>query len=128
MTAPRTSRPPDAEDLCEIRITNLARVRRVRREMKSPDAVVLLADTFRALGDPNRLRIVHALARQELCVCDIAAALGMSQSAVSHSLRTLRQLRLVQSRKESKTIYYHLDDDHIARLLADGFEHVEERL
>jgi DNA-binding transcriptional ArsR family regulator len=128
MTAPRPSRPPDTEGLCEIRITNLARVRRVRREMKSPDAVVLLADTFRALGDPTRLRIVHALARQELCVCDIAAALGMSQSAVSHSLRTLRQLRLVQSRKESKTIYYRLDDDHIARLLTDGFEHVEERL
>ena len=128
MTAPRTSLPADADDLCEVKVTDLARVRRVRREMKSPDAVVLLADTFRALGDPNRLRIVHALARQELCVCDIAAALGMSQSAVSHSLRTLRQLRLVQSRKESKTIYYHLDDAHIARLLADGFEHVEERL
>jgi len=128
MTAPRTNFPTDADDLCEVKVTDLARVRRVRREMKSPDAVVLLADTFRALGDPNRLRIVDALARQELCVCDIAAALGMSQSAVSHSLRTLRQLRLVQSRKESKTIYYHLDDDHIARLLADGFEHVEERL
>jgi len=128
MTAPRTNLRTDADDLCEVKVTDLARVRRVRREMKSPDAVVLLADTFRALGDPNRLRIVDALARQELCVCDIAAALGMSQSAVSHSLRTLRQLRLVQSRKESKTIYYHLDDDHIARLLADGFEHVEERL
>lgn len=124
--APRTA--PAADDLCEVKVTDLARVRRVRREMRSPEAVLLLADTFRALGDPNRLRIVHAIARQELCVCDLAAAVGMSQSAVSHSLRTLRQRRLVRSRKESKTIYYRLDDGHIARLLADGFEHVEERL
>jgi ArsR family transcriptional regulator len=68
------------------------------------------------------------LHRAELCVCDLAAALGMSQSAVSHSLRVLRQLRLVRSRKDGKTTYYRLDDEHIGRLLADGFEHVEEQL
>lgn len=100
----------------------------VRRRLKPPAAVLLLAETFRTLGDPSRLRIVHALGLQELCVCDIAAAVGMSQSAVSHSIRALRQLRLVRSRKDGKTTYYRLDDDHIGRLLADGFEHVEEQL
>jgi ArsR family transcriptional regulator, lead/cadmium/zinc/bismuth-responsive transcriptional repressor len=121
------SLPTDTE-LCELRVTDLAKVRRARAEMKPAEAIALLAETFRSLGDPNRLRLVHALSRQELCVCDLAAALGMSQSAVSHSLRSLRQLRLVRSRKESKTTYYRLDDEHIARLLADGFEHVEERV
>jgi DNA-binding transcriptional ArsR family regulator len=111
-----------------VRVTEPAKVERVRREMKSPEAVLLLAETFRALGDPNRLRIVHALSQEELCVLDIAAAIGMSQSAVSHSIRTLRQLRLVRSRKESKTTYYHLDDDHITRLISNAFAHVEERL
>lgn len=109
------------------RMVEPAKVAQVRRRMKPAESVILLAETFRALGDPNRLRIVHALSQAELCVLDLAAAVGMSQSAVSHSLRTLRQLRLVRSRKESKTIYYHLDDDHITRLIADAFAHVEER-
>ena len=126
MTAPKTAAISD--DLCEVKVTDLAKVRRARKNMKSPEAVLLLAETFRALGDPNRLRLVHALAREELCVCDLAATLTMSQSAVSHSLRVLRQLRLVRSRKDGKTIYYRLDDDHIERLLGDGFEHVEEQL
>ena len=127
LPASRTARR-DADDLCEVKVTDLGRVRQVRRRLKPPAAVLLLAETFRTLGDPSRLRIVHALALEELCVCDIAAAVGMSQSAVSHSLRALRQLRLVRSRKDGKTTYYRLDDDHISRLLADGFEHVEEQL
>jgi ArsR family transcriptional regulator, lead/cadmium/zinc/bismuth-responsive transcriptional repressor len=114
-------------DLLETRILDAIGVARAQREMKPAEAVLMLAETFRALGDPNRLRIVHALSRQELCVADIAVALDMSQSAVSHSLRVLRQLRLVASRKDGKTIYYRLDDSHIERLLADGFEHVEEQ-
>ena len=113
-------------DLCDVPLVDEANVLRTRKEMKPAEAVNLLAETFRALGDPNRLRIVYALSRRELCVCDLAAALAMSQSAVSHSLRVLRQLRLVRVRKENKTAYYTLDDDHIAHLVADGFEHVEE--
>lgn len=119
---------PDLDDLCEVKVTDLDKVRRARKHMKPAEVVLFLAETFRALGDPNRLRLAHALAREELCVCDLAATLGMSQSAVSHSLRTLRQLRLVRSRREAKTTYYRLDDEHIERLLRDGFEHVEERL
>ena len=94
--------------------------------MKPAQTVVALAETFRILGDPTRLRIVYALAREELCVCDLAAVLGVSQSVVSHSLRALRQMRLVRYRKEGKIAFYALDDDHIGSLLADGFRHVEE--
>ncbi|MEO7647121.1 MAG: metalloregulator ArsR/SmtB family transcription factor [Gemmatimonadaceae bacterium] len=85
-----------------------------------------LSETFRVLGDPTRLRIVYALAREELCVCDLANVLGASQSVVSHSLRALRQMRLVRYRKDGKIAYYTLDDTHIKSLLTEGFHHVEE--
>lgn len=85
-----------------------------------------LAQTFKVLGDPTRVSLAWALSREELCVCDLAALLGMSQSAVSHSLRALRDLRLVRYRKEGRIAYYSLDDAHVAELLALGFQHVEE--
>ena len=107
---------------------NEQRVRRARRGSKSPDAVAALAETFKVLGDPTRLRVVHALSCEELCVCDLAALLEMPQSTISHSLRALRQMRLVQYRKEGKIAYYSLDDDHITRLLSEGFRHVAELL
>ena len=96
--------------------------------MKSTEAVTTLAETFKILGDPTRIKIAFALSKEELCVCDIANLLGVSQSAVSHSLRTLRQMKLVRFRKEGKIAYYTLDDDHIANLLDEGFRHVEELL
>jgi DNA-binding transcriptional ArsR family regulator len=83
-----------------------------------------LAETFKALSDPTRLRIVSLLAGTELCVVDLSAALGMSQSAVSHQLRTLRDLRLVRWRRDGKQIYYALDDEHVADLFRRGLEHV----
>jgi DNA-binding transcriptional ArsR family regulator len=79
-------------------------------------------------GDPTRVKIAFALSREELCVCDPANLLGVSQSAVSHSLRALRQMRLARFRKEGKIAYYALDDEHIARLLDGGFRRVEELL
>lgn len=96
--------------------------------MKSAPAVGALAETFKILGDPTRVRIAFALAREELCVCDLANLLGISQSATSHSLRALRQMKLVKFRKEGKIAYYSLDDEHIAYLLDEGFRHVEEFL
>ena len=113
-------------DVCEIDFVDAEKVRSVQREMKTKEAVTLLADTFRLLGDPTRVRIVFALSKEELCVCDIANLLGVSQSAVSHSLRTLRQMKLVRFRRVGKIAYYTLDDDHIANLLDEGFRHVEE--
>ncbi len=85
---------------------------------------VRLAETFGALSDPTRVRIVSLLADAELCVCDLAAALGMSQSATSHQLRTLRDLRLVRRRREGRQIFYTLDDEHIADLFRRGLAHV----
>jgi ArsR family transcriptional regulator len=83
-----------------------------------------LAETFRALSDPTRVRVVSLLAQAELCVCDLAAALGVSQSAMSHQLRTLRDLRLVRRRREGRQVFYTLDDDHVADLFQRGLEHV----
>lgn len=102
------------------------KVRRARNEMKPAPTLAALAETFKVLGDPTRLSLVWALSREELCVCDLSILLGMSQSAVSHSLRALRQLRLVRYRKVGKIAYYALDDAHIAHLLEEGVRHVEE--
>lgn len=112
--------------VCDVRCVNEGRVRRARRRMKPSQSILTLSETFRVLGDATRLRIVHALSGTELCVCDLANVLGASQSTVSHSLRALRQLRLVRYRKAGKIAYYALDDAHIATLLAQGFRHVEE--
>jgi ArsR family transcriptional regulator, lead/cadmium/zinc/bismuth-responsive transcriptional repressor len=115
-------------DSCEVEFVDERKVKRVQTAMKSDDAVVALAETFKLLGDPTRMRIAVALSCEELCVCDLANLLGMSQSAVSHSLRALRQMKLVRFRREGKIAYYALDDDHIASLLKMGFRHVEELL
>ena len=115
-------------DACEIQFVDEKKVNRARRAMKSAESVAALAETFKILGDPTRIKIAFALSREELCVCDIANLLGVSQSAVSHSLRTLRQMKLVKFRKEGKIAYYALDDEHINNLLDVGFRHVEEML
>ena len=115
-------------DACEVQFVDEKKVKRVRRAMKSSEEVSALAETFKILGDPTRIKIAFALSKEELCVCDIANLLGVSQSAVSHSLRTLRQMKLVRFRKQGKIAYYTLDDDHIATLLDEGFRHVEELL
>jgi DNA-binding transcriptional ArsR family regulator len=113
-------------DTCEIDFIDGRKVKRVARAMKSAKLVGALAETFKILGDPTRVRIAFALAREELCVCDLANLLGVSQSAVSHSLRTLRQMKLVRFRREGKIAFYTLDDEHITRLIDEGFRHVEE--
>ncbi|HQU91784.1 MAG TPA: metalloregulator ArsR/SmtB family transcription factor [Pyrinomonadaceae bacterium] len=115
-------------DACEIQFVDEGKVENVRKAMKSVEAIGLLAETFRILGDPTRIKIAFALSKEELCVCDIANLLGVSQSAVSHSLRTLRQMKLVRFRREGKIAYYTLDDEHIVNLFDEGFRHVEELL
>ena len=93
-----------------------------------PDEEVLyrLADLFKVFGDPTRIRILYALSTGELCVCDIAQLLGMTQSAISHQLRVLKQMSLVKFRREGKTVYYSLADAHVATILAQGLDHVQE--
>ena len=117
-----------SSDTCEIQYIDERKVKRVSRAMKGPATIGMLAETFKILGDATRIRIAYALSLEELCVCDVANLLGMSNSAVSHSLRALRQMKLVRMRKEGKIAYYALDDDHIGNLLQEGFRHVEELL
>jgi ArsR family transcriptional regulator len=88
--------------------------------------VEALADTFRVLGDPTRVRILDALSGGELCVCDIASLVGISESAVSHQLRLLRSMRLVRPRRAGRLVYYAVDDQHILELLNQASTHVEE--
>jgi ArsR family transcriptional regulator len=87
-----------------------------------------LAQIFGALSDPTRLRLVSALREGELCVCDLAAVLGMTQSAVSHQLRLLRNLNLVRFRKEGRMVYYTLDDEHVQQLFERGLEHIVHQM
>ncbi len=94
----------------------------------APRLFGLLAETFKTLGDYSRIQIVWALSHGELCVGDIAKLLNMSPSAVSHHLRTLRNLELVKARRDHRTIFYSLDDNHIENLLEEGLEHVEDLL
>lgn len=122
----KTRKPDTNDDACEVNVVDARKVTSVRRKMQSPDAVQLLAETFRVLGDPTRVKIVFALSKEELCVCDLATIVGASQSAVSHSLRALRQMELVRYRKQGKIAYYSLDDEHIGRLIDEGFDHVRE--
>ncbi|MGE5243933.1 MAG: ArsR/SmtB family transcription factor [Betaproteobacteria bacterium] len=114
-------------DGCDVFHLDPARVAAVRARLLGEDAVTALAETFRLLGDTTRVRILDALARSELCVCDLARLLGLSESAVSHQLRLLRGMRLVRPRRDGRMVFYTLDDQHIVRLVAQGLEHVEER-
>src|SRR5688572_32120736 len=97
-----------------------------KRTLMGARTVEALADTFRVLGDPTRVRILDALAPGELCVCDIAGLVGISESAVSHQLRLLRGMRLVRPRRAGRQVFYSLDDQHIVQLLKLAVTHVEE--
>ncbi|MGE5418416.1 MAG: ArsR/SmtB family transcription factor [Acidobacteriota bacterium] len=113
-------------DRCDVNCIHEDAVAEVRQSMIHSATVGLLADTFKILGDPTRVCILFALMKRELCVCDIAAVIGVSESAVSHQLRLLRTHRLVTFRREGKMLYYSLADGHIEKLFAQGLEHVTE--
>jgi DNA-binding transcriptional ArsR family regulator len=91
-----------------------------------PTVVQALADMFSILGDPTRVRIVDVLAEGELCVCDIAGHIGISESGVSHQLRLMRSMRIVRGRREGRCVYYSLDDHHVLDLFQQGLRHVSE--
>lgn len=117
-----------AIEICDVPLVDPDRVARVRRGLTDTLSASQLAEIFGALADATRLRIIDALAQEELCVCDLCAVVRLSQSAVSHQLRLLRDLRLVKHRRAGRLVYYSLDDRHIEALFAMGLEHVlEER-
>ena len=113
-------------EACEVKCLNPGKVRRIAKLFPKTEMLTELSDLFQLLSDPNRVKILYALSREEVCVCDLSALLGMSDSAVSHQLRLLRALRLVKSRKDGRVVYYSLADDHVTRLLEMCLEHENE--
>ena len=101
-------------------------VAQVRQNLPEDGRLLQLADLFKVFGDGTRIRILCVLLEAEVCVCDLATLLGMTQSAVSHQLRILKQARLIKARRDGKTVFYSLADDHVATLLKQGMEHVCE--
>jgi DNA-binding transcriptional ArsR family regulator len=114
------------DEICDVRVVHLERVVRAKAEIIAGKLVDRLALTFKIMGDPTRLKIILALRGGEMCVCDIAAFVGLSESAVSHQLRRLRELSLVRSRRDGQILYYSLDDDHVLDLVTVGLNHIEE--
>ncbi len=113
-------------DVCEVSTVDRDKVRALA-DRCLPDRVVRhLAELFKVMGDPTRAKIVHTLTHGELCVCDLAAVLEMSVSAVSHHLRLMRNLRLVKFRKEGRMVYYSLEDAHVIQVFLQALRHVEE--
>jgi ArsR family transcriptional regulator, lead/cadmium/zinc/bismuth-responsive transcriptional repressor len=115
-----------ADETCEVKYASPEAVRDVRETLVSDRAAAAMAATFSVLGDPTRVRLLDALARRELCVCELAQLVSSSESAVSHQLRLLRSLRLVRSRRSGRMIFYTLDDEHIRQLLDQSRRHIEE--
>ncbi|MHB1465517.1 MAG: ArsR/SmtB family transcription factor [Thermoleophilia bacterium] len=116
-----------ASDICEVHCINPAAVKQARKKALALLAATDLAQIFQVMADSSRLRLISLLAERELCVCDLAAALGMSRSAVSHQLRVLRMAKLVKYRKEGRIAYYSLDDEHVLKLFTTGLEHLGHR-
>ena len=111
---------------CEFMHVHEHVVEKVLEVMPEQEQLLNLAEFFRVFGDSTRIRILYALSQSELCVCDIASLLGMGQSAISHQLRILKQMRLVKFRREGKSVLYSLADSHIETILAQGMEHIGE--
>jgi ArsR family transcriptional regulator len=111
---------------CQIRHINRENVAKAKEVVPESNEIQGLADMFKALGDPTRLKIVTALVAVELCVCDLSAVCGLSESAVSHQLRILRNLRIVKYRRDGKIVYYRLDDDHVESLVRQSLAHIFE--
>jgi len=112
--------------LCVCTVIHREAVNRARKSMPQKEALLGLAELFRVFGDPTRVRIICALFVSELCVCDIASLLSMTQSAISHQLRILKQSRLVKYRRDGKSVLYSLDDEHIRNIFAQGMDHIAE--
>jgi len=117
----------DSIDICEVSVIHDDVLARVQKRMPPEEPVYEVSELFKVFGDSTRSRIICALNIEELCVCDLAALLNMTHSAVSHQLRLLKISRIVKSRKEGRVVYYSLDDTHIAEIFAMAFDHVMEK-
>ena len=111
---------------CNASIIHEDKVREIRESIPADETLYDLAEFFKVFGDSTRIKIICALFKSEMCVCDIATLLGMSQSAISHQLRILKQSGLVKYRREGKTIFYSLSDTHVSTIINQGMEHIQE--
>ena len=109
--------------ICNVEIVNPEKVEEAREKLLNATQIFDVANTFKLLGEPSRLKIVFSLLSDELCVCDIAASIDSTISAVSHQLRLLRSAKLVKYRKEGKMVYYSLDDQHVDKLVNEALKH-----
>jgi ArsR family transcriptional regulator len=114
-------------EICNCTIIHEDIVNKVKECIPEEETLYDLADLFKVLGDSTRIKVLCALFEAEMCVCDIAALLGMSQSAISHQLRVLKQARLVKYKKEGKVVYYSLEDEHVKRIFDQGLIHISEK-
>jgi ArsR family transcriptional regulator len=112
---------------CSCSVIHEDVVNRVKEYIPEEETLYDLADLFKVLGDSTRIKILCALFQAEMCVCDIAALLGMTQSAISHQLRVLKQGRIVKYRKEGKVVYYSLEDEHVKSIFNQGLIHINEK-
>ncbi len=113
-------------ECCGTHFVHEQAVARVSGEMPDDEQLYDLAELFKVFGDSTRIKILYALFEAELCVCDIAQLLKLTQSAVSHQLRVLKSSRLVKPRRDGKTVFYSLADDHVRKIIAQGMEHITE--
>lgn len=116
----------EATPCCQEETIHEDAVESVRSQLPPDELLYDLAELFKIFGDSTRIKILYALLERELCVCDIAKLMDVTQSAVSHQLRVLKHSKLVKFRREGKTIYYSLADEHVIRILSQGMEHIEE--
>ena len=116
----------DHAEVCAEVCTHPEILEKVAPEMPDEERLYDLAELFKVFGDTTRIRILYVLFESEMCVCDIAELLNMTQSAISHQLRILKQAHLVRSRRDGKTVFYALDDDHVRTVIGQGMEHIEE--
>lgn len=115
-----------AEGCCETTEVHKNLLEIVEKNMPPEEELYDLAELFKVFGDSTRMRILFVLSEAEVCVCDLAEVLNMTQSAISHQLKILKQSKLVKSRREGKSIFYSLADDHVKSIIAQGTEHIEE--
>lgn len=101
-------------------------LKKIKKDMPVDELLQDLGDLFKVFGDTTRIKIMYALYEGEMCVCAISELLGMTQSAISHQLKTLKDANLVSARREGKEIYYSLSDDHVKSIIAEGYEHITE--
>ena len=113
-------------DCCDDIELHADKLKLVHAHMPAEEKLYDLAELFKVFGDSTRIRILFVLSMTEMCVCDLAEALNMTASAISHQLRILKQNKLVKNRREGKTVFYALDDDHVRTIIDQGMEHVEE--